>query len=518
MLESRARKSGHSGLPTKPMTPRSGNGNSPISSTEGRRAPGSDIKRSKPTFTTCRSFPENAPAPVVLEPGAELQRNQRRSKVQAISKLDRAGTPLQTNATAGPSGTSFLPSKGSGIPSDSSPGPSRNPLHRPTVVNPPFKLADVRTIAPRHPGPRNSRPFNLPECPVYYPSPEEFTDPLAYIAALPPSAKAAGICKVVPPEGWHMPFALDESTFRFKTRLQRLNSLEAASRAKVNFLEQLTMFHLQQGDRKVTIPLIDRKPLDLWRLRKEVTKMGGYEDVQATKAWAKVAEVMGHDAGWGPEIGLAYKRIVYPFDTLSIRAKTASQSPLIPLPASTAQRPPGWNDATPGSPSQPGRMGMSSGRMGSVNPRKSDSPKPPLTISTHHPLAGIGASASSPRGSQPPDSATLGGKMRIPGFSSRSREGTIESDLSDDSLTPPPPDNRTEEQYQKGEVCEVCRKGNHAEKILLCDGCDRGELSLARLVDGMLTIRLPHLLLRSTSCRRTNQRGMVLHPMSTLSR
>lgn len=68
--------------------------------------------------------------------------------------------------------------------------------------------------------------------------------------------------------------------FRFKTRLQRLNSIEASSRAKVNFLEQLYRFHKQQGNPRVSVPTINHKPLDLWLLRKEVQKLGGYEAVR----------------------------------------------------------------------------------------------------------------------------------------------------------------------------------------------------------------------------------------------
>lgn len=67
--------------------------------------------------------------------------------------------------------------------------------------------------------------------------------------------------------------------FRFKTRLQRLNSIEASSRAKVNFLEQLYRFHKQQGNPRVSVPTINHKPLDLWTLRKEVHRCGGYEAV-----------------------------------------------------------------------------------------------------------------------------------------------------------------------------------------------------------------------------------------------
>lgn len=67
--------------------------------------------------------------------------------------------------------------------------------------------------------------------------------------------------------------------FRFKTRLQRLNSIEASSRAKLNFLEQLYQFHKQQGNARVVVPTINHKPLDLWLLRKEVTRMGGFDAV-----------------------------------------------------------------------------------------------------------------------------------------------------------------------------------------------------------------------------------------------
>ena len=75
-------------------------------------------------------------------------------------------------------------------------------------------------------------------------------------------------------------------TFRFKTRLQRLNSIEASSRAKINFLEQLYRYHKQQGNPRVSVPTINHKPLDLWLLRKEVHKLGGYEQVRA-RLWLR---------------------------------------------------------------------------------------------------------------------------------------------------------------------------------------------------------------------------------------
>jgi hypothetical protein len=66
------------------------------------------------------------------------------------------------------------------------------------------------------------------------------------------------------------------------------------------------------------------------------------------------------------------------------------------------------------------------------------------------------------------------------------------------------------EDYQKGEVCEICGGGHAADKILLCDGCDRGE----REPSCGLTSRLSHILPRPAPRARPYQRGVVLHSLS----
>jgi histone demethylase JARID1 len=50
------------------------------------------------------------------------------------------------------------------------------------------------------------RPFGLKDCPEYYPTTEQFKDPLEYIKSIAEEAKEYGICKIVPPSDWKMPF------------------------------------------------------------------------------------------------------------------------------------------------------------------------------------------------------------------------------------------------------------------------------------------------------------------------
>jgi hypothetical protein len=53
------------------------------------------------------------------------------------------------------------------------------------------------------------RIHEIEEAPVFYPNNMEFADPLNYINSIRPIAEEAGICKIVPPEGWEVPFCID---------------------------------------------------------------------------------------------------------------------------------------------------------------------------------------------------------------------------------------------------------------------------------------------------------------------
>ncbi|KAM3402978.1 hypothetical protein ACQJBY_006642 [Aegilops geniculata] len=80
---------------------------------------------------------------------------------------------------------------------------------------------------------------NIPECPVYCPTKEEFEDPIAYIQKISPVASKYGICKIVAPVNASVPAGVvlmkEQPGFKFMTRVQPLRLAEWAEDDTVTF-------------------------------------------------------------------------------------------------------------------------------------------------------------------------------------------------------------------------------------------------------------------------------------------
>ncbi|XP_060736958.1 lysine-specific demethylase 5B-B isoform X6 [Tachysurus vachellii] len=154
-----------------------------------------------------------------------------------------------------------------------------------------------------------------PECPVFEPSWEEFADPFAFINKIRPIAEKTGICKIRPPPDWQPPFACDVDRLHFTPRIQRLNELEAQTRVKLNFLDQIAKFWELQGC-TLKIPHVERKILDLYHLNKLVSDEGGFDAVCKDRKWTKIAMTMGFVPGKavGSHLRAHYERVLYPYN------------------------------------------------------------------------------------------------------------------------------------------------------------------------------------------------------------
>ena len=118
---------------------------------------------------------------------------------------------------------------------------------------------------------------------------------------------------------------LVSQTFRFRTRVQRLNSLSAEARASLNYQEQLQKFHAQQGHARVSIPIVDRRPVDLYSLKLVVATYGGAEAVVKNRKWSEVTRKLGYDeresSHLAAQVKAAYYKIILPFEKFLTAAK-----------------------------------------------------------------------------------------------------------------------------------------------------------------------------------------------------
>ncbi|WOL16655.1 lysine-specific demethylase JMJ706-like isoform X2 [Canna indica] len=80
---------------------------------------------------------------------------------------------------------------------------------------------------------------NIPECPIFCPSKEEFENPLDYLQQIAPTASRFGICKIISPVSASVPAGVvlmkEQAGFKFTTRVQPLRLAEWAADDKTTF-------------------------------------------------------------------------------------------------------------------------------------------------------------------------------------------------------------------------------------------------------------------------------------------
>ncbi|KAL8714043.1 MAG: hypothetical protein Q9225_006655 [Loekoesia sp. 1 TL-2023] len=176
------------------------------------------------------------------------------------------------------------------------------------------------------------RPHGLQDAPTFRPTEDEFRDPMEYIKKIAPEGRKYGICKIIPPSGWEPGFAIDTEKFHFRTRRQELNSVEGGTRTNLNYLDQLTKFHKQHGVNLNRFPSVDKKPLDLYRLKKAVETRGGFEKVCKLKKWAEIGRDLGYSgkimSSLSTSLKNSYQKWLHPYEEYLRVAKPGVQQQL----------------------------------------------------------------------------------------------------------------------------------------------------------------------------------------------
>ncbi|KAH8591422.1 PLU-1-like protein-domain-containing protein [Bisporella sp. PMI_857] len=179
---------------------------------------------------------------------------------------------------------------------------------------------------------KRMRPHGLSEAPTYRPTVEEFKDPFEYMKKISPEASKYGICKIIPPDAWNPDFAIDTERFHFKTRKQELNSVEGSTRANLTYLDQLAKYHKQNGTNLNKFPSVDKRPLDLYKLKKAVESRGGFDKVCKLKKWAEIGRDLGYSgkimSSLSTSLKNSYQRWLLPYEEYLRLAKPGVQQQL----------------------------------------------------------------------------------------------------------------------------------------------------------------------------------------------
>lgn len=112
--------------------------------------------------------------------------------------------------------------------------------------------------------------------------------------------------------------------FWFKTRRQHLNSQDGGFSARLNFVANLHYFHKMNGTAIGKLPMIDKRPLDLFHLHNCVRLRGGFNSVCRKKMWAQIGRELGYNGkimtSLSTSLKSAYQKYIAPYDDFLVEA------------------------------------------------------------------------------------------------------------------------------------------------------------------------------------------------------
>ncbi|NWI95921.1 KDM5B demethylase, partial [Pitta sordida] len=259
---------------------------------------------------------------------------------------------------------------------------------------------------------------------------------------------------------WQPPFACDVDKLHFTPRIQRLNELEAQTRVKLNFLDQIAKFWELQGC-TLKIPHVERKILDLFQLNRLVAEQGGFDVVCKERKWTKIATRMGFAPGKavGSHIRAHYERILYPYNLFQSGASLLClQKPELSSDTKDKEyKPhdiPQRQSVPPSETCPPARRAKRLTAEATNIKAESEA----VESRTHNLRRRMGCA---------PPKSDCDKEMRNLGKLPEKKEPSGEPEKDKSKVRSKKPTNAVD-LY----VCLLCGSGNDEDRLLLCDGCD----------------------------------------------
>ncbi len=126
-----------------------------------------------------------------------------------------------------------------------------------------------------------------------------------------------------------------------------MSLIPSGTRANLTYLDQLAKFHKQHGTNLNRFPSVDKRPLDLYKLKKAVETRGGFEKVCKLKKWAEIGRDLGYSgkimSSLSTSLKNSYQRWLFPYEEYLRLAKPGVHQqleyeyggPLTPSPANS---------------------------------------------------------------------------------------------------------------------------------------------------------------------------------------
>lgn len=123
--------------------------------------------------------------------------------------------------------------------------------------------------------------------------------------------------------------------------------MQTGTRANLTYLDQLAKFHKQHGHSLTRFPSVDKRPLDLYKLKKAVETRGGFDRVCKQKKWAEIGRDLGYSgkimSSLSTSLKNSYQKWLHPYEEYLRVAKPGVHQmleyehggPFTPSPASS---------------------------------------------------------------------------------------------------------------------------------------------------------------------------------------
>ncbi len=114
--------------------------------------------------------------------------------------------------------------------------------------------------------------------------------------------------------------------------MQHVLIIPQGTRANLTYLDNLARFHKQYGTNLNRFPSVDKRPLDLYKLKKAVEVRGGFDKVCKDKKWAEIGRDLGYSgkimSSLSTSLKNSYQRWLHPYEEYLRTAKPGVQQQL----------------------------------------------------------------------------------------------------------------------------------------------------------------------------------------------